>query len=1662
MRDAVAIIGMACVFPKAPNVRAFWENILGKVDAIGDPPPNWGAETVYDPTSSANDRIYCKRGGYLGDLARFNPLAYGVMPRAVDGGEPEHFLALQVAHEALADAGYLERAFPRERTEVVLGRGTYVNRGITSVYQHALAVNQTIEVLRTLLPDYPAERLEALKRDLKAQLPPFNSETAPSLAHSVMCGRIANRLDLMGAAYTVDAACSSSLIAVEQGMTDLLNGKCDLVLAGGVQISTTFPITMVFCQLGALSRKGQSAPFSPEADGILLGEGIGMVVLKRRQDAERDGDRIYAAIKAVGVASDGRAMGVLAPRLEGEVLAMRRAYEAAGIAPDTIGLVEAHGTGTAVGDATELDALSRIFGTRTGQVPTCALGSVKSMIGHCIPAAGVAGLIKAALALYHKVLPPTLHATRNPKLAESPLFLNSETRPWVHGAAAPRRAAVSAFGFGGINTHAILEEVPPTVPVTNLHARRDSELLLVAAPSREALAAKVAQLRRYLAANPTIALDALAWTLNCPAPDREMLRLAVVAETVAELDRKLAFALERLADPACRRIREVSGIYFFETRLADTGTLAFLFPGEGAQYAGMLMDLSLHFPEVRAWFDLMDRAFQDHPRGFLPSQVVFPRPNGTDQHGSLADRLWEMDSAIESVFTANQAIHALLAAVGIRPAAVVGHSTGEYSALLVGGAVRVADEGALIRYIQEGNRVTERALQSDLVPAGQLLTVGPAERTVLDEIVRQADGSLFLAMDNCPHQIVLAGDERAITRVQADLRTRGAICQLLPFRRAYHTPLFSPVGEKLREYFHTVEFRPPQIPVYSCATAAPLPADPDAAREIAVAQWSRPVRFRETIEAMYADGVRLFVEAGPRGNLTAFVDDILRGRPYLAVAANLPRRSGVTQLHHVLGLLAAHGVPVQLDPLYLRRNVERLDAAGVWSGRAVPASQQASMPLAMGLPILRLTPEAAAALRPAVSPPAHPAPTASPADGPASGAGGPAAIRTARAARRPDARGAMVEYLRTMETFLTTQEAVLRAATSGRSVWGGNPTAGDRPGASAESGGGCRAAAPVAEHLAARALPTPHPAAVAAPGPAQHDLRQLPFVDRILREVPGAEVIVQRTLDLSEDRFLGDHTLGPTISDADPTLLPLPILPLALTIEMMAEAAALLVPTTPVRAVRQVRALRWIAVPEASLTLEIHARRHAAVPMDVAVEIREVPRAGNLAPGALCAQAVVCFGGAPDGPDERLQAGIVRPPTWPPAALYAAGARHGMFHGPQFQGVAAMTGVGTTGAEAVLRALPGDRCFRSKPSEFLTDPFLVDAAGQVVGFWAADCLQSGFVIFPIGCEELSVSPSAPSGRGPIACTVRLRDVAPDSIRSDVEARGEDGRLLLRAIGWEDRRFALPENLYAFRLNPKDTAASRLAPEAVPAGAREAVRACLLEVPAAVLEADARIWRESLAHLALSRQERVHWARLSGPERRRTEWLLGRVVAKDAIRTWAKDCHGLRLFPADVEIVPGEFGAPGVQGGWVDGLGAPPALSLAHSDGIAVALAGGSARDCGLGIDLESLGRARPGYEAVAFSAEEQAYVRALDAAVQPEWFLRLWCAKEAVAKALGRGMLGSPRHLVVQGILPDSGEVRVALAGELAEAFPAFRATDVPVHTVRMGERVLACAIVNR
>ena len=1125
--DDIAIVGMACLFPGADGPAQFWHNIVGGVDSVTDPPADWQPELFFDPAGQRDDRVYTARGGYLGPQCRFEPTQYGVMPNSVEGSEPDQFVALQCTCEALADAGVPDIPINRERTGVIFGRGTFVNRGYLTLLYHGFIIDQVLEVIRRIDPDRSEQQLAALKAELRGNIPPLNAATVPGLCHSVLVGRIANRLDLHGPTFTVDGACASSLLAVEAGMRELRAGHCDTVLAGGTQVSTPAVIDLLFCHLGALSRTGRIAPFAADADGTLLGQGCGVVVLKRLGDAVRDGNRIYAKLKAIGVASDGRAGGLLAPQQAGQQLALERAYERTDVPKGSVELIEAHGTGIPLGDVTEMESLRGCFGPRVKGRPSIALGSVKSMVSHLIPAAGIAALIKTALALYQRVLPPTLHAEEpNPKLelGTSPFYLCTAPRPWLRARCdPPRRAGVNAFGFGGINAHAIVEEhqVADETTLRSFERRWPVELVLLSAPERTDLAHRPAELPAWTERAQGIELlDVAAACARHVQP----CRLALCATGLEDLCGKLRHAAKLLAQPQRHKIQDRAGIFWYETPLAAEGRLAFLFPGEGAQYVGMLEDLCRHFPQVRRQFELTDQAFATQGVSPLPSRLVFPAPEETAQAES---ELFGMEAAAEVVATADRALLALLTALGIQADAAVGHSSGEFSAVLAAGAVQLSEDG-LVQAIADGAACTRRIVESGRVPAAVLTTVGGASLQDVEQIVAESEGRLCIALDNCPHQLVIAGDEAATAAAVDKLTRAGGLCQRLPWKRAYHTAAFTPAADVLEDYCASLPIRTPTVQLWSCAAAGPYPEDPAEIRRLFVRQWCCKVRFRETVTAMHAAGVRLFVEVGPRGNLASFINDTLTGVPHVAIPLNVPTKSGVAQLCQALGMLAAHGVSMNLQGLYERRSPKALDL----SAAPPPAARQAPR-LRLELPELKLAPEAAAQLGRTClveSAPQRGGPTTAmgdPAAVPAAGVDAvPAETDDPDPTRKAEEARALAEFQRTMRSFLDTQRGVMLGYARRRA--GGTDARGTEPGAEV----------------------TRDPAADEG----------LPLVESLALHEPGQRVITECELDVRKHRFLRDHAFAQTLSVSDPDLHGLVVMPLAMSIELLAEAASILRP----------------------------------------------------------------------------------------------------------------------------------------------------------------------------------------------------------------------------------------------------------------------------------------------------------------------------------------------------------------------------------------------------------------------------------------------------------------------------------------------------------------------
>lgn len=923
----IAIVGMSAIFPGAADVRTFWENTLKGIDAITEVPPDrWDWRPYYDADPKAPDKITSKWGGFIPDVP-FDPLRYGMPPTSLPSIEPAQLLMLEAVRAALDDAGYAERPFARERTAVVLGMGGGAAQ---------LAMGYAFRSYLPMLESADPEAGKQARRHAEALLPEWTEDSFPGFLLNVTAGRVANRFDLGGANYTVDAACGSSLAAAALAVRELETGAADVVVLGGAD-TVQNPFTyLAFSKTQAFSPRGRCRPFDASADGIVISEGVGVVVLKRLADAERDGDRIYAVIKGVGSSSDGRDRGLTAPNGAGQARALDRAYAKAGVDPKTLGYVEAHGTGTAVGDVVEVNALAKFLRSSGMDPSSCVVGSVKSMIGHTKCAAGLAGLINASLALHHRVLPPTIGVERlNPKadLHDGPLQVGTKARPWLHSADRPRHAGVSAFGFGGTNFHAVLEayEGDPA-PRPSSYREWPAELLAWQAPDCEGLLAKLDRLATQLEAGAAPRLRDLAHSLaaNLDHSGGPRPTLAIVAASLDDLRAKLKTAREAIAKGE-RAVSDPSGLYYAEAPEFRGADVAFLFPGQGAQALEMLGDLSLAFEEVRGGYESFDAALA--VSGLRPiGPKVFP-PTTLDDAGRERARLelTATDVAQPAVGAASVGMLRLLGSLGLKPSAVAGHSYGELVALYAAGAIAVEDLAVLSE--ARGRLMLEAAGTKDGAMAA--LAAGP---DLVEPLIRGIEGVSAVNF-NGPRQTVLAGDRDALARAVEAARVEGIRTFELQVSCAFHSSHVAGARKPLARLASELIVTSPAIPVFSNVDALPHPAQPGAIARRLGDHLASPVQFAPMIEAMHSAGARIFVECGPGAVLTPLVGSILGDRPHLAVSCNAQGRPGIPTLLHALARLIAAGAALpQLTRLTADRGARRIDPDRLPAGPEAPLS----------------------------------------------------------------------------------------------------------------------------------------------------------------------------------------------------------------------------------------------------------------------------------------------------------------------------------------------------------------------------------------------------------------------------------------------------------------------------------------------------------------------------------------------------------------------------------------------------------------------------------------------------------------------------------------------------------------------------------------------------
>ncbi|MCS6117623.1 KR domain-containing protein [Shewanella baltica] len=889
----VAIVGMASIFANSRYLNKFWDLISEKIDAITDiPDTHWRAEDYYDADKSKADKSYCKRGGFLPEVD-FNPMEFGLPPNILELTDTSQLLSLIVAKEVLADAN-LPTDYDRDRIGITLGvgGGQKISQSLNSRLQYP--------VLKKVFKSsgLSDEDSEMLIKKFQDQYIHWEENSFPGSLGNVIAGRIANRFDFGGMNCVVDAACAGSLAAMRMALTELTEGRSDMMITGGVCTDNSPSMYMSFSKTPAFTTNETIQPFDIDSKGMMIGEGIGMVALKRLEDAERDGDRIYAVIKGVGASSDGKFKSIYAPRPEGQAKALERAYDDAGFAPHSIGLVEAHGTGTAAGDVAEFNGLKSVFAQGNDTNQHIALGSVKSQVGHTKSTAGTAGVIKAALALHHKVLPATINVSQpNPKLniKSSPFYLNTETRPWFQRAdATPRRAGVSSFGFGGTNFHLVLEEYKPEHSRDEQYRQRSvPQTLLFAAANKTAL---LSELKAALSQSVNTSANAnksSAASLNAIAqqyPLRTLAstdaRLGFVAKDIAQLQAQLNQSIAHLETNAIEVWQLPSGISYRSHALVaqnESKKVAALFAGQGSQYLNMGSELACHFPEMRQQVMASDKVFAHHGQTPL-SNILYPIP------AFDADAVKAQEAALTNTLFAQSAIgaismaqYSLLTQAGFAPDMVAGHSFGELSALCAAGVISNEDyvelafaRGHAMAQVPSdtASKAADTGTQTDLGTMFAIILKQKNDIDALNSCLAQFDG-VKIANYNAPTQLVIAGGTEQTQLAAKAISELGFKAIALPVSGAFHTPLVGHAQKPFAKAIDKAKFSAPSVALYANGTGQLHPTDGKAIKAEFKQHMLQSVRFSEQLQAMYDAGARVFVEFGPKNILQKLVENTL-------------------------------------------------------------------------------------------------------------------------------------------------------------------------------------------------------------------------------------------------------------------------------------------------------------------------------------------------------------------------------------------------------------------------------------------------------------------------------------------------------------------------------------------------------------------------------------------------------------------------------------------------------------------------------------------------------------------------------------------------------------------------------------------------------------------
>ena len=1087
----------------------------------------------------------------------------------------------------------------------------------------------------------------------------------------------------------------------------------------------------------------------------------------------------------------------------------------------------------------------------------------------------------------------------------------------------------------------------------HLHDPFENELCLIGAASDDALAREVQLLLHTLEHTPNLALRDVAFTLAHSARSMPSV-LAIVAESIPDLCTRLYVAQTKLNDRAAR-IRDKAGMFYFRQRLRAGNRMVFLFPGETSQYPDMLRDLCLSFDVCREAFDEADAVCQDNKDGFLPSEWLFGSGASGRTEGGAQLNI-SMAGAIQCTHAASTALYRLFEALGIRPDAMLGHSGGEFVALEFSGAFGTLSTADRVRFLREGYNLTLGLSGRPDIPLHALLSVEDAPADWHAQLPEQWRNQATSIMFNGPRQTIVAVPDEAENEICEILRRNGARVGRLGLQRYYHLPVFAPAIEPLRAYLRRWIRRPPRIPLYSCLRADLLPEQLSSLVDVCVRQWCEPVRFGETVEKLYADGYRVFVELGARGNLSTRVADILGTRPHVAVATNRIHRPGLTQLHHALAILAAHGVALDATVLHRHRNSQLLDLRR-------PAT---SLRKARPEPIVILD-----GTLPEISAFAAPAPLTATAEVP------DADTRATTTSIRQDNFGADFPLLVDAETISH-------------------------------------------EH--------------------------------------GKHLELAKTFTTDDYPFIRDYALAAhRVSLGNPRLGGLPILSATTCIEIMAEAARRLIPNMRVVHVEDLRGKRVVTLEHNESRVLIHARRiEWPDPDQIAVHVTlrtPVPGQSFSIPTS---EATVCLAQVMPAHETAKPAPLLnpRPANWTRPDIYP----DRLFQGRILQSVSHVFQWGDDGLDyEIVVPARSDAVRATRFPLFSVWPLTMDGISSGIGLWHSLEKFNGALTLPFRARSIRFLTSIIPEGTRLRVYLRITAKNPRSYVADVMVSDGSGRLLLTAKGWEDLICPITPPVHRLMHRPSDTYLTQEMPPAMLGDSAVALRGSMVtRVPHRIFEHQHELWLKAVAFAILNPAERDEWLAMRGVATRRIEWLLGRACVKDALRRHLLEQHQQNWASTDIPIWTDDSGKPHALGAWQDRTRETIDISIAHTSGLVAAAIAVNSR---IGIDLEQLGRDMgDDFSRSVFTPEEQEL--AAQSGEGPNTMLRFWCAKEALAKALGTGIRYSPSDLRTRAIDVSTGHIEIELAGQWLDAFRPLQGRTMPVSTALLEDHILATCII--